>query len=273
MARKKKTSTSKELVSQSDWEKQLANLAEDQSSRSIAQVGAFLSIKNGQFTYQGADLGTELDVIVLDFVYEHTYYDTPYSKDNPSTPACFAISKNPGEMMPCDSSPKPQDSSCDDCENYKWGSAEGGGRGKACGEHRRLALVAYDDLDSNPEDIEIVMLSVPTTSCKNFDKFVKGVEKTLKRPTLGVVCTISFDEDADWEVLKFKAKEPMNELSYVNKILTKRDEASTPLLQEYDASSYIGDTKPAKKGHGKKKADTKPEKKKGKAKRKSKFSK
>ena len=41
----------------------------------------------------GSNLGDEIQVVIVDFVSKNTFYSTPFNRDNPSPPDCYAIGK------------------------------------------------------------------------------------------------------------------------------------------------------------------------------------
>lgn len=232
----KKTGTG--MMSPKDLENYYAAQAEIESGRLPAGVGNKLSIKGGSFTYRGADLGETIDVVVLGFVFRNEFYGDAYDPENPSIPACYAISADRDGMAPHEDAPEPQHEECDSCELNQFGTAERG-RGKACKNIRFLAIISASDLDNSPTDIEIVLLSVPPSSIGAFDKHVKGVNKVLKRPVNGVITRLSFDEGEDFVALKFETVEGIKDPGHAATIKAKADQAAEMLLMPYDTSNYV----------------------------------
>lgn len=259
----KKKKPGKALATMDSYRSELAEMAQKESSRIKGGEANRLSTKGSEFSFKGSDLGEELDVVVLGFTYENAYYDGPYDEDNLSTPACFSIDVEQDDMVPHTDSPDPQGKDCASCEQNEWGS-DARGKGKACGNHRRIAMIALADLDNeNPEDIEIAVLRTAPTTNKNFDKFVKGVAKLHKLPPLGVICQMSFDEEFDYPVVVFKTVNIIDNVSHMQLVMEKREEAIEMLNEGYDPSSYTSGKSSSKKPSNKKA--------KKKAKKKSKF--
>lgn len=236
----KASAKGKALARPEDLEARFAAEAAQEAERLPTSGGSKLSIRGGEFTYKGASLGESLEVIILGFRYENAWYGgLPYDQENPSIPACFAIAADRIDLKPCKNAPEPQtEEDCSVCEYGQWGSAETG-RGKACKDQRRVALMHVSDLEAeDPSDIEIVILNVPPTSVKNFDKYAKGINKLVKRPLYGVVTKLAFDDDSDYEVLTFDhvRKIEVNEIDIID---TKREEADEMLDQEYDPTGYV----------------------------------
>lgn len=238
MARKNKVAST-ELVSVSVWEKQLKTDVGKQSAKIVLTGGNRISIKGGSFKFKGADLGDKLNVVVLDFIHERTYYDTLYDKENPSIPACYALSSDLASAVPAENAVKVQSKTCASCQHDQWGSSANK-KSKSCGEHRLLALASIDDLKTSPVgEVEVVLLSVPVTSGKNFDKFALGVEKTMGRPTYGVICTITFDTKADYETLIFKADNKIDDMDIASRIMYTLKQAAALLVAGYDPKGYV----------------------------------
>jgi len=255
MAAKKKAvrrTRSKSMVSMQELERQLMEQAEQEAEKTQSGGGQYLSIKGKSFVFQGADLGEELEVVIIDWTNEKAYFDVPYNADDPSAPACWALGDvKPQDLIPSDVSVKKQSEDCGSCWANAWGSSENG-RGKACRDARRLALISSAQLDDPLEDIEVVFLRTPPTSCRNFDKFANGVRKVLKRPTHGIISTIRFDEEADYEMLLFAAAEPIANPEHLQKVLTLREQVHEDLRQDYDPLLYKGETDSSKGGRKKK---------------------
>lgn len=252
-AAKKKTSkkkTSKAVAKRkttaiTNWRDELAKRAKEESEVIPAGTGNTISLgRNGQFKFQGGDLGDEMDVIIVGHVFAYKYYDTPYDADNPSPPACFALGKRMDTMAPDDSSPDKQAEVCEDCWANEWGS--GTGRGKACGNRYRLALVHADTLESNPET---VFMEVPPTSLVEFNKYVSKLTKAAEVPSWAVVTKIYFDEHKDQQALKFEMVEMVPE-ALLGDCFKLNEVAIKELMDPPDVSGY-------KKPAGGKKAKTK----------------
>ena len=274
---KKKTSNKKSLMSMDDYEAQLAQEAEELSSRiDTSAEFPMISIKNKEFSVGDADLGEEMDVVIIEVVNEKAYYDGSYDEDNPSTPACFAVGIcKPNELVPSEDSPKLQDEGegCGKCWGNEWKSADTG-KGKACKDVRRLACIHVSDLETNVDDIEWALLKTPPTSSGPFDKFFNGLKRVHKRPPWGFIVHLSFDEEISYPVINFSGARKIDNVSHMQVInaLRERIKDSDILTQGYDASGYVDpDDRPAP-AKSKKKTSKKKTGKKKTAKKKSRFS-
>ena len=204
MATRKKTA--KKSTALAKYDEALAKYAHTQTETEAGEGGGqFLSVRGGQLTYEGSPVeDNQMAVIILDHIRENVFYEGAFDSENPAPPACFAFGRDLDGMAPHDKAADPQADTCADCDNNAFGSASTG-RGKACANRRRLALIPagemgedgfeqYEDSDVY-RDVEAAFLKLPVTSVKNYSNFVKKISKVLKRPTFGVFCLISVVPD------------------------------------------------------------------------------
>lgn len=198
------------------WEKQM----EEQAARSAAIEeralggGNFISIRGGQLSYRGAKIpDNKMRVVILASVFENQYYgDREFDPDNPSSPVCYSFSEDGKQMVPHEASPEKQCDACKDCGWMEFGTAKRG-RGKACKEVRRIAMITEGDLE-NIEDAMVAYLKVPVTSVKSWAGYVNQISSTLKRPTFGVITEIGVVPD------------PKNQLSVTFRFVEKIEDAA-----------------------------------------------
>ncbi len=185
MATKKKPGTA--MVR---WDEELAKAAQEQASSERA-AGNFFSVRGGQLSYQGKPIkGGSMTVVVVDYVLEnHWFSESEFDPDNPQSPTCFAFGRKDEDMAPHAEVTAAQSESCAKCPKNVFGSADKG-RGKACKNIRRLALIPSDALDGGIEDAEIGFLRLPVTSCKGWGEYVTKLRDVVKRPTWAVVTRI-----------------------------------------------------------------------------------
>jgi len=260
----KKKGTGTAMVSMSDLKKKMAEEAVEESKRLDGGESSFISIKGGSFTYQGADLGDTLEVVILDFVSENSYY-TSYDPDNPSSPGCYAIGREKNKYLtPLPDCAKLQDKEgCEDCWANEWESADTG-KGKACKNTKRISVISTSDLEDvdTAENADVAFIRVPPTSVKSFEKFAKGVTKIHKEMIYGMVVEISFDDDSDYEALLFKAVRPIDDVGILTTIIEKKEQYKEELEEPTDISNY---NEPKKK-KGKSSSNKSSSKKKGRSK-------
>ena len=234
----------------------------EQAERSAAQEqlvsGAVLSARGGTLQVGEEVLpGNQACVIVLDSVFENTYYEGKFDPDNPMPPVCYAFGRGvdgqeemaPHESMQSDLSYfKPQHDSCKGCPKNEWGSADQG-RGKACQNRRRLALIPagyyqakrgsrdfdlqiFDD-PKHFQTADIVMAKLPVMSVKNWSKYVNQIATNFHRPPHGVITRISLVPDPQSQFrFEFELIEELpDELAQV--IMDRHDAAVKQAFQGY----------------------------------------
>ncbi len=178
----------------------MAGAAVDQGStekpaggfKSISLRGGILSIDDNAVD------DNELRVVILSGLHENQNYAGDYDPDTPSSPTCYAFGDNEDEMAPHAEAPDKQAELCSQCWANEWRSADKG-RGKKCGNVRRLVCITEDALES-PEalmEAEARMMKVPVMSVKNWTNNVKNVlAEEIHRPSYGVVTRIKLVPDA-----------------------------------------------------------------------------
>lgn len=135
------------------------------------------------------------------------FYAEQYAEGNTEAPDCFS---NDG-IKPDSSVVNPQAPSCDGCKHNQWGSriTESGKKAKACHDTRRVAVVPAGDL-KNELYGGPMLLRVPPASLGDLAMFGKAVsQKGL--PYCGIITRLSFDLDAAYPKLKFKAVRALTE--------------------------------------------------------------
>lgn len=209
MATAKKQSASRALAT---WDEELAKQAQvAQAMEESTATGSFFSLKSGVLSFNDSPVpGNEMAVVIVDSILENVYYEGAYDSDNITGPTCFAFGRDEKTLAPhakvievkqemCGAS-----GLCNGCEMNEWGSAEKG-RGKACRNTRRLALVSAGSFDNGKfkaykedqiEQAQLAFLKLPVTSVKGYAAFVKQVAGALKRPPHGIFTKIKVVPDA-----------------------------------------------------------------------------
>lgn len=179
--------------------------------------------------------GTEhpgpLHVVIVDFATHRNFYDRPFDRNNPTPPACFAITRGkPTEMAPSKDVPDRQSDACSSCPNNEFGSA---GDGKACKESRLLAVIP-DDADATTE---LALLGVSPTGLKPFDSYVRTLAASMNTSPIAVVTEVSFDPNVTYASLRFGNPQPCPQ-DLLATAFALREAAKTRLLSEPDTSQY-----------------------------------
>ena len=207
------------------WDAELAKLATEATASLPTVTGEWLSTKGGHLSYRGQLVpGDKMNVIVLDFLNENQYYDVPFDPTAPASPCCYAFGSDKGTMMPHAKAAAPQAKSCKGCPHLEWGSADRG-KGKACREVLRLALVPAVETLDELKDCEIAYLKVPVMSVKNFSAMVQQVSQTLKRPPFAVVTEIHVTSDNQVSIF-FKVASAIEDGDMLGALMEKRKEAA-----------------------------------------------
>jgi hypothetical protein len=239
MATKKAAAKKAPGKAMQSWDEQLAKLAEISAGveDSVNLGGNYISLKGGVFNYNGGIVpGNKMNVIVLDHVLENLYYEGRYDPDNPQSPSAYAIGRDEETLTWSeDSIPEYAGTLCKDSDINQWGSADQG-RGKACKNTRRLALITEDSLD-DVADAEVAMMRIPVTSVKAWAGYVRSLADQLKRPPLGVVTEISLVPDAKTQFkMQFKLIGTIDDGDAIGELIEKRDTVEQALFAGYDMS-------------------------------------
>lgn len=194
MAKKDKPGTA--LV---NWDEELAKYAKE-TTAGIKESGngKFISFKGGNMTYNGEEIpNSELDCVIVGWTHHNAYYDPDerYDPKNPQTPICYAFGDDEDLMEPHDASKEKQCGSCAECPFNQYESAKTG-KGKACKNTFRLALISSADLD-DIANAEVVYASIPPMSLKNFSNYLKkDLDKKFNRPFWSVITKMTCEPDS-----------------------------------------------------------------------------
>lgn len=216
------------------WDEELANLATQAatSEEGNRSGGNYLSTRGGSFSYKDNDIGSTIEVVVVDHILENHLYDGRYDPDVPQTPICFSYGRTTSEMEPHELSLDKQHSDCSSCPHNQFGSSNTG-KGKACKNVRRLALILSESMDE-VESTEVVFLKLPVTSVKAWGSYVQQMAEVLKRPPLGVVTEISIVSDPKTQYrIQFKLIEKISEPEVIRALIDKRGTIQEQLLKPY----------------------------------------
>lgn len=236
MATKKQPESKKQLpAAPLDWREEMAKAAAKtiKQEESVA-TGNRISTRGGKLTYHGTQLkDNKMHCIVLASLIENAYYPGRFDPDNPQSPVCFAFSVDGEDMEPHEKSHDKQSDGCADCPHNEWGSSDTG-RGKACKNVRRLALLAFDNGDAaSIEAGDIAILSVSVTSVKNWSGYAKQLAMSGMAPWgVQTLVTLDRDESSTYSKLHFESEGKINDKLYPA-ILKKVREAEQMLDQPY----------------------------------------
>lgn len=247
MATRKKAGTSVAKASSTELANIKAELAEAKKALSN-QIGALqtnqIRVSNSKLfkTPDGEQNPGPIRAVIIDFMTRHTFYPGAYVEGSPEPPTCFAIGRNPEEMVPSKSIETPQNKTCQGCPMNEFNTAQGGrGAAKACKNTRILALVPWNA--TSPET-PIWTVQVAPTALKSFDSYIASLKRDDLHP-IEVITEISFDVDAQYAKLCFKRVE---ENANLGAHWARRAEAAEVLSVEPRlGSSTEGAKKPRRK--------------------------
>lgn len=213
------------------WDARLAELAQTSAVAEESAIGggAFLSTKNARLSFGGANVpGDKMNVVIIDSILENVYYDVPFDANNPASPVCYAFGRDDKTIAPHEKSPEPQHDQCKGCPMNEFGSAERG-KGKACSNVRRLALIPEAGLD-DVEGTEVAYLKVPVMSVKNWAGYVNQLATTIKRPPLAMITEISVvpDDKSQFRVL-FRPVAEITDPTVLGELLAKNELEQTKI--------------------------------------------
>ncbi len=204
------------------------------SERTGSAGGDTIQLKDKLFHMPDGTQVDTLDVVIVDFININNFYEAKYDAKNIVPPTCFAIGQVITTMAPSDNAPLKQSDVCSTCPMNQFGSD---GDGKACKNMRRLAVLPPD----GDADTPLLILNVSPTGLKSFDGYVRSVASKFGVMPVGVVTTVSFDENVSYGSLRFSNPQP-NEM--INDHWARRTEAMDRLAQEPDVSSYSSNPPP-----------------------------
>lgn len=210
------------------WDEELAKLAKDSTTKMELATAKFISIRGGNLTFGGADVpDNELRCVILAYTLENQYYEGRFDPNTPQVPVCYSFGLDKDEMVPHDASSNKQNDNCATCPLNEYESDPKGGKGKACKNVIRLALIAESDLE-DLTSAEIVYMKVPVTSVKNFLAYAKKqIGEVIKRPFWSVITQIKVEQDDDTAVkVHFTLAEKIED-----------SDLFTPLKDMYDANT------------------------------------
>lgn len=243
-----------------NWDEQLAKdaaAAALQEQNSGSGTPRF-SIKGGVLKLNDNALpNSEVVCVVLESIMENALYEGEYDPEDPAPPVCYAFGRADDEMGPHKDCAKPQAEDCEQCEHNQWGSAEKG-RGKACKNRRKLAVIAAGVTDRNgvftPFDdadqfatAEIAHFSLPPTAIKGWGGYVKQLSSGMLRPPHGVYTRIKVQPDAKTQVSVSFSTVAKVDNAMMGTIMQRRTDAQGNIETPYPKPSEKP-AKPAPKG-------------------------
>lgn len=217
----------------------------------------FFGAQGGILTFDGDEIDNNMmAVVILDSVFENTYYPGEYDPEVKSSPVCFAFARDEGELQPDAMASEAQCETCAACPQNKFGSADVG-KGKACKNTRRLVMIPAGSFDKNQqfeayEDVEHfktagqAYMRLPVTSVANYATYVKQLATAARRPPFGVFTKIYLTRD---QKTQFKVNfELLGNVpnAVMGEVMKRREVAAADIMFPYQPFEAV-EEKPAKK--------------------------
>lgn len=197
------TSTTTDLV---DYEAMLAKEAEEVDDSIGSSESVKISVDGKKFTFpDGHVVNAPFSFIILDWRNVNLYYTKQYKKGEYSPPTCGAIGKDKHDQLaPQSDANEVQHDNCTDCPMQQWGSDPQGGRGKACKNRVKLAVVLPDA----GENADIYTMEVSPTAIKGWNSYVKRIKNDLKTLPVAVITELDFHAHETYPTLIFPKTTP-----------------------------------------------------------------
>lgn len=238
------------------WDEELAKLAKDSTANMDLATAKFISIRGGKLTFGGADVpGNEMRAVILAYTLENQYYEGRFDANASQVPACYAFGMDKDEMAPHSKASNPQSDTCATCPLNDWESDPKGGKGKACKNVIRLALITEDDLE-DLDNAEVVYMKVPVTSVQNFFRYAKKhMGDIIKRPFWSVITNIKIEQDDETALkVNFTLGEKIEDSDLFSPLKDIHEANATTIGFPYPEASE----RPTPKAKGKTKVKAKP---------------
>jgi hypothetical protein len=178
------------------WDQEFAAHAKAAVEQEASIGGGGQSVKfgaGGTITVAGSQLpGNRLACVILGSCFENAWYDVPYDPDDPQPPTCWAFGEDPKEMAPHEECQQAQSEACAGCPKNEFGTASVG-RGKECGNRKRLALITAKDAQDTEliGTVELALAKLPPTALKVWAGYVRALADEQGRPPWAVVTEIA----------------------------------------------------------------------------------
>lgn len=249
MARAPKAETVSQSKALVNWEEEMereAAIAQGQEANTGG--GQFFSVKGGILAFDGSPVpNNQMAVIVLDSILENDFYEGAYDPNNAAPPTCYAFGRDETTMGPHPdivARDQAQHETCQGCPMNAYGTANTG-KGKACSNRRRLALVPAGQLDKDGNftayesegefaKSAIGYLKLNTMSLKGWANYVKTTAATLKRPPYGVFTLVKVVPDPKSQFrLIFESLGPVDR-DLLQVVSDRNKEAKAQIEQPYN---------------------------------------
>ncbi len=184
-----------------NWQEELKQLAV-KTAEQEKPSGNWLSFRGGVLTIGGTPMkGNKVECVVVHSIHENQMYRGKFDPNVPASPICYALAEDEDDLAPHPDSPEPQAATCAVCPNNAWGSDPEGGKGKACKNVRRIAIMPATTTDmENIPKAEVALAKIPVTSVKNWSTYASQLATVLHTPPLAVITELSLEPGVSGEL-------------------------------------------------------------------------
>jgi hypothetical protein len=220
-----------------DWKEQLSKLAVA-VQEAEKPAGNWISFKSGILAIGGQPIkGNTVKLVIINSLFENQFYANKYDPNNQQPPVCYAFGETDDDLRPHPESAEIQNEKCEGCPRNEWGSDRDGGKGKACKNVRRLAMISATDLES-PETVakaEVALAKLPVTSVKNWSTYANQIANVLRVPPLAVITEMSVEPDAKTQFqVNFTLIDRIEDGAIIQALLNKRRDTIPLINAPYD---------------------------------------
>lgn len=187
------------LAAPGTWEEEMAAEAKE-AAATVAPTSQRLSFKGGNISLGDTKLENPLPVIIADFCLENALYEEAYDPERPAPPVCFALGRKEEELAPHPLSTKPQHEKCRGCPQNEFGSS---GKGKACKNSIRLAIVSGGVEGDGVAATEVLNATLPPTNLGAWGNYVKGL-RDMGLPPWGAITELKNEVFKTWFKVSFR---------------------------------------------------------------------
>jgi hypothetical protein len=235
--------TATELAAQQE---KIAALMERQQKMeaSVQQSAPRYTVKAGRLMFNGEEVpNSEIVCSIVWNIFENVRYDTEFDPDNPAAPDCWAKGDDDKNMIPHDiviAAGNNKAETCKQCPYDAYGSADRG-KGKGCQNRRNLVTMVTGTLvngkykpftEAELEASELIIFSVPPTSFKAINLYVKTVGSVTGKPIPLVNTRIKVAPSDNQYEVKFSLESEIQD-KFFTTILKKIDLAEEIIMAPY----------------------------------------
>lgn len=217
-----------------------------------------LAIKFGRGKIEVGDSAFKdgkVEVVIIGFNAMNAWYESAYDATAITPPTCYALGDDHENLIPHEKVPAKdrQADCCNNCDKNVLGSAPVG-KGKACGNRERLAVLLASDCSDGPSagTAEMATGSLSPTNVSAFKEYLDNIAAQEKRPVWAVVTEITSEDDAKTQIkVSFKLVETIDDDDVLLALEKRLEKANEVLFMPY---TPVQEAPAGKAGAAKKKA-------------------